>query len=217
MVRRLWVMGCILMLFLGAACLPALAAPLSPTSYDMLNGRTGSFNYRDFIYNPDPNGNKDISSAPLIGGLGKLTDGAIVTGHWYDYGQPTPYVGWTDFDPTITFHFAGTVNVNQVGIHVDNTPGYGDVRYPATVDIKVGAVTDHFTITADPNYDTKWFYFTTSGLSGDTLELTLGRDSGRWIMLDEVSFNGTPVPLPPGLLLMGTGLLGLLGWRRLRP
>ena len=192
--RQTWVMVCILMLVLGGACLPALAAPLSPTSYDMLNGEYGSWNYVDSIYPLSPN--NVTALGPLTGGTGYLTDGTVNTGHWYQVAG-VGYLGWYTIDPAITFHFPGTVNVNQVGIHVDNTYGYGDVRYPASVAIQMGAVADNFTITADPNYSINWFYFNTTGLSGNNLTLTLNRDgAGRWIMLDEVSFNGTPVPLP---------------------
>jgi hypothetical protein len=216
MIRQLWVMGCVLMLVLGGACLPALAAPLSPASYDMLNGQYGSYAYVDSIY---PSANNLTALGPLTGGTGYLTDGTVNTGHWHEVAG-VGYLGWYSIDPAITFHFPGTVNVNQVGIHVDNTYGYGDVRYPASVAIQMGSTTDNFIVNVpvDTVWGTKWFYFNTTGLSGDTLTLTLNRESGvNWIMLDEVSFNGTPVPLPPGLLLMGTGLLGLLGWRRLRP
>lgn len=188
---------------------PALGAPLAPTSYDMLNGETGSWQYWDKPYPATAN------LQPLSGGKGHLTDGVLAGGHWYQVAGVN-YVGWTNIDPKITFHFADIVSVDQVGIHVDNTLGYGDVRYPASVVIQMGAVIVNATITPDPFYDSKWFYFDTTGLSGDTLELTLFRDSGNWMMLDEVSFNGTPTPLPPGLLLMGTGLLGLLGWRSFR-
>jgi len=194
----------------------AQAAPVFATTYDMINGTTGSFDYRDFIYSPDPNGNANNSSLPLTGGLGKLTNGDIPAGHWDSYGQPTPYVGWDGSTPAITFHFAGPVNINQVGIYVDNTPGYGDVRYPASVAIQMGAVTDNISVSSDPNYSTGWFYFPTTGLSGNALTLTLYPDQGTWIMLGEVSFDGTPVPLPPGLLLVGSGLVGLVGWRRFR-
>jgi hypothetical protein len=47
-------------------------------------------------------------------------------------------------------------------------------------------------------------------------------DSGEIVgtYLDAVGtphgFIGTPTPIPPGLLLFGSGLLGLLGWRRCR-
>jgi len=149
----------------------------------------------------------------LSGGLGYLTDGNVNTQHWYQVGG-VGYLGWYSINPEITFNFNGTVNINQVGIHVDNTPGSGDVRYPASAAITMGGVTDTFSIDPSSTWDTSWFYFNTTGLSGNTLELTLFRNT--WIMLDEVSFAGTPVPLPPGLLLMGSGLVGLVGWRRFR-
>jgi hypothetical protein len=40
--------------------------------------------------------------------------------------------------------------------------------------------------------------------------------SGNDFCLDDIVFDTNPVPLPPSALLLGTGLLGLVGWRRLR-
>jgi len=39
-----------------------------------------------------------------------------------------------------------------------------------------------------------------------------------WEEIDAVSLHGntSPVPVPPTLLLLGSGLMGLVGWRRFR-
>ncbi|MGO9175465.1 MAG: hypothetical protein ACLQED_04905 [Desulfobaccales bacterium] len=192
----------------------AQAAQLYATSYDTVNGAISTYDYCDFTYLPDPLNIANVSGSSLSGGLGKLTDGFVATGNWSDYGNLTPYVGWLNMNPEINFHFAGSVSVNQVAIHVDSYTQY--VLYPASVAIQMGTTTDTFTISSDSLSGPNWFYFPTPGLSGNTLELTLGENNGEWIMLDEVRFFGSPVPLPPGLLLMGTGLVGLVGWRRLR-
>ena len=57
----------------------AQAVPVLATSYDMVNGATGSYDYRDFTYLPDPLIQADVTSSSLSGGLGKLTNGAIPT------------------------------------------------------------------------------------------------------------------------------------------
>jgi hypothetical protein len=54
------------------------------------------------------------------------------------------------------------------------------------------------------------------GLKGDTLDLTLNR-SNIWVFCSEVQFEGTPIPLPPAFVLLGSGVLVLAGagrWRR---
>jgi hypothetical protein len=41
-------------------------------------------------------------------------------------------------------------------------------------------------------------------------------DSSQRLYIDDISFPSSAVPLPPTALLLGSGLLGLAGWRRLR-
>jgi hypothetical protein len=49
---------------------------------------------------------------------------------------------------------------------------------------------------------------------GETLRVRL--IGNTQVNFDVVSLDATAVPLPPGLLLLGSGLLGLAGWRRFR-
>jgi hypothetical protein len=131
----------------------------------------------------------------------------------------TPYVGWDTFDPTITFHFAGLKSTNAVSLSVDNTIGYRGVSLPSQIDIAMGATTETFAIPPDnsnPAPRTLITYtFSNLGLSGSTLDLTVHR-SNQWVMVSEVQFDGAPVPVPPTILLFGSGLVGLVGWRRFR-
>ena len=83
---------------LAAASTFAAAGNVVPTSYDMLNGQTGSFTYWDDSYNGT--GSPTTSGDLLTGGLGDLTDGVIATENWFS--TPGPYVGWDSITPTIT-------------------------------------------------------------------------------------------------------------------
>ena len=80
---------------LAAMAGPVKAAFVSPVTYDMRNGDTGSYNYWDKNYTGS--GSTTTDSALLTGGLGDLTDGIVTTLNWYAAEPPTggdgPYVG----------------------------------------------------------------------------------------------------------------------------
>ena len=88
------------------------AAPLTPTSYDMINGNTSSQNtsLRDDTYTGGT-GNPHTDHSSLAGGKGDLTDGITSTANWDT--NPAPYVGWRQSSlasPIITFHFGSVFN-----------------------------------------------------------------------------------------------------------
>lgn len=195
----------------------ASAAPLTVTSYDMFNGATGSYDYRDFTYLPCPANACDTTSAPLSGGLGKLTDGVSPTGSWYTYGLATPWVGWEygvqdNTNPTVTFNFGSAKNVDSVTVWLDNTIGYGGVGLPTAVVIDGVA----HTIAPDSvNPDPRPYTFTGLGLTGSsaTVQFLQNIDNGTpWVMVGEVSFDGSPTGVPEptawGLILLGVGVMG---------
>lgn len=195
---------------LSATC--AVAVPVQPISYDMPNGSSGSYQYWDESYNGS--GNPFVNGSTLSGGTGDLTNGVIATQNWFIVEQPSgagPYVGWQS-DPTITFHFAQAWDFNSLTLYVDDSNGHGGVSTPAGVTVN-GA----YTAIADPASSAP--FGVTIDLTGladtDTLVVSLTRRSS-WVFLSEVTFDATPVPLPAGVVLMGTGLagLGLLRARR---
>lgn len=130
------------------------AAAVIAVSYDMPNGNGtatgGFFNYWDRDYTG--NGSVAPISAPhtndgeaLSGGLGDLTDGVIATQDWFFVESAAgdgPYVGWQDIDPRITFHFASSVTIDTVTLHLaDSTFSDVEPANNANIDAGAGSVT----------------------------------------------------------------------------
>ncbi len=163
---------------------------IAPTSYDMLNGETGSYTYFDDTY--DGIGSVTTPLSPLSGGLGDLTDGVIATQHWNE--TPVPYVSWKTIDPTITFRFAHPVWIQTVVLHLDDSNGSGGVYPPSDVTIVFGGESHNYTVTDPPSGDPFAASFPVD-LVGDTMLLTMADHStSRYMMLSEVEFYGAPLP-----------------------
>ena len=202
------------------------AAPVIAVSYDMPNGNGtatgGFFNYWDRDYTG--NGSVAPISAPhtndgeaLSGGLGDLTDGVIATQDWFFVESAAgdgPYVGWQDIDPRITFHFASSVTIDTVTLHLADST-FSDVEPPNNANIDG----TNFTI-ANPVADVPFSVsFSGLGFAGSELTLEL-RQSARWIFLSEVTFDdgitAHSISTPGQVLLLGMTIVGLGVWRRRR-
>lgn len=205
--------------FLAACALvfavPVHAAPVFATSYDMLNGQTGSFNYWDESYTGS--GSKFVDGAALSGGLGDLTDGVIAAAGWFAAESPAgagPYVGWDSLSPFITFHFAPGTVVDALTIHVDDSNGFGGVSTPSGARINGGAI-----IPLTDGASGAPLSFTFSGLNSmGPLTLELFDGAGPWIFLSEVEFDGRsrPAPEPATAVLLGLAAAGFIARRRAR-
>ena len=197
------------------------AAQIYSSSYDMFNGGSSSLETSlmdDTYAGAGATGNRTVPYSPLAGGLGDLTNGLIAPGNWDAY--PLPFVGWRDYivpSPAITFHFAGSVNIDDVKIHINK--GYS----PSSVQFAMGGNSQTIAVNMGiSGAANDWVDFPNLGLTGNTLVVTLNdrpadfiaRD---WILISEVEFYGSNVPAvpePASMLLLGSGLIGLAGYGR---
>lgn len=192
-------------LALFSAAGAAQAVTVTPTSYSMPQGGTGSYAYRDDTYSGT------ISAGILSGGTGDLTDGVIATDNWFT--TPGRYVGWNGFNPTITWVFDQAYDFASMTFWFDDSNGAGGVRPPASVTVASTGGGATYTV-PDPE-PARPFSFTIDlsgydAMSSFTTRLT---QRSQWIMLSEVTFDlqsSLPaVPLPATALLLGGALAGL--------
>lgn len=186
------------------------AVQVVPVSYDMSNGVSGTYQYWDDSYSGS--GCITCDGSPLSGGRGDLTDGVIASSNWQIAEAPAgagPYVGWTNFNPTISFHFGQTVSIGSVTVYMDDSQ-FGGVVAPASV--VIGSTTYPV---IDPA-GTAPFAFTVTGLNfvGSDLNVTINRN-GQWTFVSEIQFQ-SPVPEPGTSVTLLAGLLVLAGSIRLR-
>lgn len=188
-------------------------------SYDMRNGTSGgSYPYLDEIYaGPGASGDPLAFFSELAGGAGDLTDAVIAAQNWGVTEPPAgngPYVGWVNFNPTITFHFDGPPTITEIIFYFDDNNGGGGVSTPASVVIDGG--------TAVPIIDppgAEPLAVSVSGLSitKSSFDVVINRRT-EWIMLSEVQFFGeaTQTPGPAPLALLVGALAGIAGLARRR-
>ena len=200
--------------FVALTPVSALATALTVTSYTIPNGGTGAYDYQDTTYSNCPASDCTTTGAILSGGKGRLTNGIIPTTDWYIDSNSAGWIGWSigepnGTNPTTTFNFAGSPTVNSVSIWYDNSLGSGGVTEPGSVSI------DGTSYAFTPDSVEGPQDFTVSGLhlTGSSANLQFFQGAQEWIMIGQVTFNGTngggppAIPEPTTMFLMGGGLL----------
>lgn len=198
---------------------PAFAAhPIAVTGYDTPNGdgvaSGGSLNYWDATYSGA--GATTTDGAPLTGGAGVLTDGAVATNYWFNTENAAgtgPYVGWfagATANPVVTFHFAAGSYIREIDLSVDNST-VGGVFQPAK--ILIDGVDTEFVHLQPGTFGI--IGITGLGLTGPSHTIEFDQQPGAWVFVSEVAFSGSiPEPATWSLLVAGFGMVGAAVRRR---
>ena len=101
-------------------------------------------------------------------------------------------MGWGTINPTITFHFAAPTLINSITMYFDDPVGDdGGVDQPASVGLAFGGgATSMIAIPDKGSNGPDSHVLPSLATTATTVELTFYRNSGRWVFLSEVQFDG---------------------------
>ncbi len=140
------------------------------------------------------------------------------------YWRADTNVWWYGTDPVFTIDLGSTYKVEDVVVSVDNNDDY-EVEYSLdnttwthlfSIDNTYGEITwgmdTMSTDFTDPEYVSQIDF---TPVQARYLRI-FATDGDYMYAVAEVEPYGQPVPIPPAIMLMGTGLLGLAGYSRKR-
>jgi len=128
----------------------------------------------------------------------------------YDPAGPIVTYPWN------ALHFnAALTKWTQAGIHLESPPKDGfDPQYMSEIEFGTSNTADKAAGTYKFSYLLK--YADNHYLTSFRYELHGTEESDDIALQKGTAYGTDPVPLPPSVLLLGSGLLGLAGWRRFR-
>lgn len=171
----LWSMRLPFLLLL--ASLGGSAATILPTSYSFTPASDASY--------PDTGGTE-------------LTDNILATGVVNNYNPDgVPYVAWLNQGPvTITFTFSQSYQFNTVEVGALRSDLYNFAGLPSLVTI--GGQNFNPASNAIPDNTRGFLAFNPVALITNSLTISLTPQTSRWLMLDEIRFDGVaPTVNPP--------------------
>lgn len=156
-------------------------------------------------------------NGPIVGGTGDL----ITDGIFQPLGTPwnVGSVFWHGLATNLVIDLGGSFTITGLIVQADDNDRYGldywdGSKWVRAWDIPVASVGAGLKTRPNPNDNTQQFILG-APITTDLLRIeATGGDNSYSVA--EVQAFGAPIPLPPTFLLLGSGLAGMLAWRRRR-
>jgi len=156
-------------------------------------------------------------NGPIVGGTGDL----ITDGIFQPLGTPwnVGSVFWHGLATNLVIDLGGSYTITGLIVQADDNDRYGldywdGSNWVRVWDIPAASVGAGLKTRPNPNDNTQQFILG-APITTDLLRIeATGGDNSYSVA--EVQAFGAPIPLPPTFLLLGSGLAGMLAWRRRR-